>query len=322
MTSAHALERLYAVAPRDFTRARNALAAELRASHDPGAAREVARLRRPSAALWAVNQLARHARPALERFLEAVDRLRRAQLSDPRGAMEAMRAERAQLEALVAQAETALQEAGYAPSAEMRRRISDTLLGAAADRRHAEALKHGRLSEELHAPGFDALTGATQLRVVQGGAPRRPDAAAAKARDDRRRGAAEARAQERDAKTRRIVSQSWRILSPRLEGWGAASGAGFGAVAAAGAGGAACVTGPGSTVSPTGGDALSDGGSGAGTRRTGGRDAGRTTGSRTGASAGRVATGRSTCLPRTPACATSSLSRLRPASTRATRPSA
>ena len=202
MTSARALERLYAVAPKDFTRARNALAAELRASHDPGAAREVARLRRPSAALWAVNQLTRHARPALERFLDAVDRLRRAQLSDPRGAMEAMRAERAQLEALVAQAETALQEAGYAPSAEMRRRISDTLLGAAADRRHAEALKHGRLSEELHAPGFDALTGATQLRVVQGGAPRRPDAAAAKARDDRRRGAAEARAQERDAKTR------------------------------------------------------------------------------------------------------------------------
>ena len=163
MTSAHALERLYAVAPRDFTRARNALAAELRAAHDPGAAREVARLRRPSAALWAVNQLARHARPALERFLDAVDRLRRAQLSDPRGAMEAMRAERAQLEALVAQAETALQEAGYAPSAEMRRRISDTLLGAAADRRHAEALKHGRLSEELHAPGFDALTGAFAL---------------------------------------------------------------------------------------------------------------------------------------------------------------
>src|SRR5882672_2680522 len=195
---ARALERLYAVAPKDFTRARNALAAELRASHDPGAAREVARLRRPSAALWAVNQLTRHARPALERFLDAVDRLRHTQLSDPRGAMEAMRAERAQLEALVQRAEAALEEAGYAPSAEMRRRISDTLLGAAADRRHAEALKHGRLSEELHAPGFDALTGATPLRVVQGGAPRH-DKAAAKERDDRRRGAAEARAGEREA---------------------------------------------------------------------------------------------------------------------------
>src|SRR2546422_9651117 len=167
--AARALERLYAVAPRDFTRARNALAAELRTSRDADAARAIARLRRPSAPLWAVNQLGRQARPALERFLDAVDRLRRAQLSDPRGAMEAMRAERAQLEALVAQAETALQEAGYAPSAEMRRRISDTLLGAAADRRHAEALTHGRLGEELHAPGFDALAGATPVRVLQGG---------------------------------------------------------------------------------------------------------------------------------------------------------
>src|SRR5206468_2503785 len=118
---ARALERLYAVAPRDFTRARNALAAELRKSRDADAAREVARLRRPSAPLWAVNQLARHARPALERFLDAVDRLRRTQLSDPRGAMEAMRAERVQLEALVQRAEQALAEVGYAPSAEARR---------------------------------------------------------------------------------------------------------------------------------------------------------------------------------------------------------
>ena len=198
---ARALERLYAVAPKDFTRARNTLAAELRQARDLDAAREVARLRRPSAPLWAVNQLARHARPALERFLDAVDRLRRTQLSDPRGAMEAMRAERVQLEALVQRAEQALAEVGYSPSAEARRRISDTLLGAAADRRHAEALMHGRLTEELHAPGFDALTGATRLRVVQGGTPQR-DAGAVKAHDDRRRAATEARQRERDAKTR------------------------------------------------------------------------------------------------------------------------
>src|SRR5213083_200641 len=195
--AARALERLYAVAPRDFTRARNALAAELRKSRDADAARAIARLRRPSAPLWAVNQ---HARPALERFLDAVDRLRRTQLSDPRGAMEAMRAERVQLEALVERAEHALAEAGYSASADARRRISDTLLGAAADRHHAEALTHGRLTEELHAPGFDALTGATRLRVVQGGAPRHDEPAAANARDERRREAAVARQRERDAK--------------------------------------------------------------------------------------------------------------------------
>lgn len=190
MSSTRALERLYAASPREFTRTRNSLAAELRKSGDADGAREVARLRRPSAALWAVNQLGRHAPAPLERLMDVVDRLRRTQLSDPRGAIEAMRAERAQLETLVERAGQALADAGYSVSAETRRRIGDTLLGAAADRRHAQALVHGRLTEELHAPGFDALTGGPQLRVVQGGAVQRDGAAA---RDD-------ARARARDAK--------------------------------------------------------------------------------------------------------------------------
>ena len=194
MTAARALERLYGVPPKEFTRVRNSLAAELRKARESDAASAIARLRRPSATLWAVNQLARHAGTSLERFLDAVDRLRRTQLSDPRGAMEAMRAQRAQLEALVARAEQALSEAGYSPSAEARRRIGDTLLGAAADRRHAEALAHGRLTEELHAPGFDALTGGTRLRLVQGGAGRHGGG-------EQRRTAAEPRSGARETKT-------------------------------------------------------------------------------------------------------------------------
>src|SRR5919204_1411748 len=216
MTAARALERLYAVLSKEFTRARNTLAAELRKARDTDAASAIARLRRPSATLWAVNQLAHHARASLERFLDAVDRLRRTQLSDPRAAMEAMRAERAQLEALVTRAEQALSEAGYSPSAEARRRIGDTLLGAAADRRHAEALVHGRLTEELQAPGFDALAAGTRLRVVQGGAGRRdggePQTAAESRRggrdaktavgDTKRRGRDDARRREDDARAR------------------------------------------------------------------------------------------------------------------------
>jgi hypothetical protein len=200
MSAARALERLYAVSPKEFTRARNSLAAELRKSRDVDAAREVARLRRPSAALWAVNQLTRHARAPLERFLEAVDRLRRTQLSDPRGAMEAMRAERAQLETLVERAGQALAEAGYAASAETRRRIGDTLLGAAADAHHADALVHGRLTEELHAPGFDALTGAPRLRVVQGGAAQRDGATTRDGAGRKHDAKAMAKARARDAK--------------------------------------------------------------------------------------------------------------------------
>jgi hypothetical protein len=205
MSADRALERLYAVSPKDFTRTRNTLAAELRKSRDLDAARIVAGLRRPSATLWATNQLARHAGAALERFLDAVERLRRTQLSDPRGAMEAMRAERAQLEGLVTRAQQALSEAGYSPSADARRRIADTLLGAAADRRHAEALAHGRLTEELHAPGFDALTGTPHLRVVQGRAAANDAASAAGARrlavGDERHPARETKTQQRDTKT-------------------------------------------------------------------------------------------------------------------------
>jgi hypothetical protein len=202
MTAARALERLYAVPPKEFTRARNTLAAELRKARDTDAASAIARLRRPSATLWAVNQLAHHARASLERFLDAVDRLRRTQLSDPRAAMEAMRAERAQLEALVTRAEQALSEAGYSPSAEARRRIGDTLLGAAADRRHADALAHGRLTEELHAPGFDALTGATRLRLVQGGAGRRDGGEQPRTAAESRRGDRETKTAARDRKMR------------------------------------------------------------------------------------------------------------------------
>jgi len=201
MSATRALERLYAVSPKEFTRTRNSLVAELRKSRDADAALEIARLRRPSVALWAVNQLARHARGPLESFLTAVDRLRSTQLSDPRGAMEAMRAQRAQLETLVQRAGQALEEAGYSASGDTRRRIGDTLLGAAADRHHAQALAHGRLTAELHAPGFDAFTSAPRLRVLQGGAAHRDSAPA---RDDARARTREAKAvskaRARDAK--------------------------------------------------------------------------------------------------------------------------
>src|SRR5205085_2446879 len=141
---ARALERLYAVAPRDFTRARNRLAAELRQARELDVAREVARLRRPSAPLWAVNQLARHARPALERFLDAVDRLRRTQLSDPRGAMEAMRAQR-ERDAKTRQREARARER-QREAEERRREASERAAEVAALERDA-AVARERLAE-------------------------------------------------------------------------------------------------------------------------------------------------------------------------------
>ncbi len=137
-------------------------------------------LRRPAASLWAVNQLV-HADPKrLAALIDAVGRARAAQLRDPRGAADALRTQRADLQALVNRAGDVLGSQGYRLTPVISRRISDTLLGAAVDRRLAADLRRGRLMADVPAPGFEVLSGAARpLRLVQGAKvePRHPPAA-------------------------------------------------------------------------------------------------------------------------------------------------
>lgn len=173
-TSDH-VARLYSVPPAEFTAARNRRAAELRKSGRSADARAVSRLRKPSAALWALNRVASTDRKGLASFIDAVDRLRRTQLRDPRAAADALRAQRAALDALLGGARDVLARSGLTTSQAIVRRISDTLMGAAIDRGHAEALRRGQLTEELAAPGFEAFSGArvsgAPLRLVPPLAP-------------------------------------------------------------------------------------------------------------------------------------------------------
>ena len=174
---ARVIAELYAVPPSAFTRERNARAAALAKARHPDEARAVKQLRRPSASLWATNQLARAEPTRLAAFLEAVDRLRATQLRTPRAAAETAREHREHLNALVQRAGEVLHREGYRLTPALTRRISDTLFGAAADRRLADDLRHGRLAAEVAAPGFDALVGipgAGRLHIVTGGntAPR------------------------------------------------------------------------------------------------------------------------------------------------------
>ena len=170
---AKVVEELYAVPLSAFTRERDARAAALKRAGDADAARAVQALRKPTATLWATNQLA-HAEPErLERFVASVERLRRSQLRDARAAAEAMRAQRAELDALVERAQELLKGAGFRASPDTAREISNTLLGAAVDPRRATDLRRGRLTEPLGAPGFEVLAGAPaagHLRLVHGGA--------------------------------------------------------------------------------------------------------------------------------------------------------
>jgi hypothetical protein len=172
---ARAIEELYRIPLRAFTRERNAKATSLRKAGQPAQAQAVLQLRRPSAPLWATNQLAHEDPKQLAKFIDSVERVRQAQLRDPRAAGEALQRQRAELEALVARAGDLLARQGSRATSVTHRRISNTLLGAAVDRHRAQELCEGRLTQELSAPGFEVLAGGPRgnLRLVAGGQAQR-----------------------------------------------------------------------------------------------------------------------------------------------------
>ncbi|MDQ3895954.1 MAG: hypothetical protein M3326_01680, partial [Actinomycetota bacterium] len=72
-------EELYALDPAEFVTARDDLAKRLKQAGDKQLATEVGKLRRPSPAAWAVNQLARRHRAELEDLVQKGEELRAAQ---------------------------------------------------------------------------------------------------------------------------------------------------------------------------------------------------------------------------------------------------
>lgn len=154
------LDDLYALPPEDFIRARNDLAQRLKQAGQVDDAASVKQLRKPTVALWAVNQLARRHVDEVRALLEAGSRLRAAQQAALLGESEELRAataeERRLVRSLTQQGELLLQEAGHSADP---KRIAGTLRAAAVDPSGRELLEQGRLSEELEATGFGAFAG-------------------------------------------------------------------------------------------------------------------------------------------------------------------
>jgi hypothetical protein len=160
------VQDLFAVPPKDFTAARNALAKELRDGGEAEEAKRVAALRRPTAAVWAANQLARRAPDAVRALLDAADEVRRWQARAVRGGggdelRAAMAAQRSALVKLEQEAAAALREAELSPSPSTLRAIQSTVQAAATgDRDARERLRSGAIEHELAPAGFEALLGA------------------------------------------------------------------------------------------------------------------------------------------------------------------
>jgi hypothetical protein len=140
--------RLFQLPPGDFTAARNALARELREKGQVEEANRVAALRKPSAAVWLVNQMSQRAPAALEALITATDKMREIQRHGRSGddLREAMREQREALHKLLASAPM---------SQAVQRRVQNTLQAAAMS--EPDALREGRLEHELEPAGFEAV---------------------------------------------------------------------------------------------------------------------------------------------------------------------
>ena len=194
-----AIDKLYGVPPKDFSSARNATAAALKAAGHVKEALAVRQLGKPSPFLWATNQLGRQDPERVAHFVDVVNRVRRSQLHDPRTAAEGMKTIRAELQVLTNRAAEVLTKAGYRISPSTSARISNTVLAAAVDAGQVDNLRHGRLTAELAAPGFEVLSGAgagRPLQLLRGGKA-----------SDRQREPTEAKREHADTKRERTETE-------------------------------------------------------------------------------------------------------------------
>lgn len=223
-------DELYEVDPADFVARRNELVRELRKSGDRELAAAVAKLRRPSPAAWAINQLARRERAPLEALVRLGEQLRSAQAQALAGAAadllrEAARARRDAVAALADSAVALLAERG-AGTAGHRQEVAATLEAASLDPEAAEAVLAGRLSAALEPPsGF----GGVEVTVDQSEAPPQPspetpdreleeaERMVAEARELTKHLSAEARAAAREAEQRQQQADGAAAEVTRLE---------------------------------------------------------------------------------------------------------
>jgi hypothetical protein len=182
----HALDELYGAVLGDFVATRKRLAKELKDAGDHEAAAAVAAARKPTAAAWAVNQLARRRRKDVDLLLDAGHRLRKAQASVLRGGDQAeFAAARRARQSAVARLVKAVPDA----SAATREQVSETLRAASVSEEGRELLARGRFDKPLEeSSGFDTLAALAPAKP-----PKRPKPAH---RDDKR---AQLRAELREA---------------------------------------------------------------------------------------------------------------------------
>lgn len=157
---------LYGLPLEQFTDRRNELARELRRDGQPDEAAAVSKLRKPSVAAWAVNQLVRTQRRELDELFAAGDALQQTQADllskkgDATALRRAVERERAAVSNLADRARGLLNSDGHELTAARLEQVTETLHAAALDAGARTSVRNGRLERELRHVGLGAL-GAT-----------------------------------------------------------------------------------------------------------------------------------------------------------------
>ena len=158
------IDRLLALPLDEFTGARNEAVKRLKKAGEDEAAERVGGLTKPTVPVWTINQLARQEKPAMRVLLDAATKLRKAQEralagGEPDALRAAQAQEREALRNLTHRAEAILEESGRPASRPVLERIRSTLGAAALAQPTRDALKAGRLTDEVELSGFDVLAG-------------------------------------------------------------------------------------------------------------------------------------------------------------------
>jgi hypothetical protein len=212
-----AIDDLYGADLEEFVAERTRLARELRDAGDRAGAQTLTKLRKPTVAAWALNQLARRNRREVDLLLDAGHRLREAQAGALQGAdrdafEQARRTEHDARSQLVREAEKLLRERGSAAGGTLDQ-VAESLRAGAVSEEGRELLARGRFVQPLRAQGFDLVSElAASVPPPAPGrrapssrreAERKAKQALRKANDELRAAEAAAREAQREAERRR-----------------------------------------------------------------------------------------------------------------------
>jgi hypothetical protein len=202
------VDRLYGLPLENFVPERGALVKQLRAEGDRETAAAVGKLRKPTVAAWAVNQVVRSQRAAARALWEAGDGVAAAQAALMSGKAQrqdladALARLRGALEDLTRAAEGLLDEQGRGVGPATIAKVGETLMAAAIDPGTRETIGAGRAVREGAPIGFGGLAGAEPAAAPRS-RPAKRSAAASRSKEE-----AAARRAARGAAEQRLAAAS------------------------------------------------------------------------------------------------------------------